>query len=307
MCTLSSVSLSTLGVSPSPIDTEVDQFIEELRNGPKKSKDTLIGYEFVLKSVFLPWCHNNGVTAPRQMLDTRMSEWSDYLSSAQSDLSRESVRTYLRTVRVFLNWADVPRGKFRPPKPQKAVFEELSIDDMAAMRSKARDARDRLLIDVLWATGMRINEVLDLTIDDLEKRTNQTHLWVRGPDRRPVPITPQLWDRLRAFAEANETAHIFVSHHGGGRLTRNRAGVMIAELAVEAGIQRATRSSRRRVNPLLFRHSFAMRWLRAGGSVLRLQKILGHSSLHMIGKLYAELNEEEPFAEYMRLVKKLDV
>jgi integrase len=87
-------------------------------------------------------------------------------------------------------------------------------------------------------------------------------------------------------------------------LTRGGVFQMIDVLATRAGVSGPSRGKSSGIHPHLFRHSMATQWLSDNGNPLMLQKVLGHSNLNMISKVYAHLNTSDTYAELMRLRSK---
>lgn len=127
---------------------------------------------------------------------------------------------------------------------------------------KIHDHKDRMLIFTLWRTGLRITEVLSITKQDIDfnkMMMKVKHLKSRRYLYRIVPIHPQLKDLLRVYtATMNLETRVFP-------ITRQRADQIIKEYFGKEGYCHR------------LRHSFAVNWLRGGGDVVTLHRILGHA------------------------------
>lgn len=155
--------------------------------------------------------------------------------------------------------------------------------------------RDYVLLTVLFDTGLRINEALNLTVDDL-RLTDRT-ITVRASvakngKARVVPMSKRTAELLEALVEENRTqftnrspANVFLLNNGKP-LTYNQAYERIRLHGETAGVTGV------RVSPHTFRHTFATLYVKNGGDPFSLQKILGHHDLSMVRK-YVQLNNRD--------------
>ena len=134
-------------------------------------------YRFVLERIFLPWCRDNAISAPEQLdqraLDRYGAELHERRSQAGEKLSKWTVRTYVRSVRFFLAWAEREgepvKGKPQLPKVGKPVREVLTRAEIDAMEQAAKCERDKLSVRLLGDCGLRRNEVTGLRIIDVKR------------------------------------------------------------------------------------------------------------------------------------------
>ena len=174
------------------------------------------------------------------------------------------------------------------------------------MENAAKTERDKLIVRVLADCGLRLGEVLALRAEDLwEPRRAEFALKVRGKGSRDrvVPLAPGLYRRLRRYLGARGAERrdpVFVALRKGADgayppLTKSGLEQAIRAIAREAGIEK-------RVYPHVFRHSFATEWLRRGGNIISLQRILGHTDLTMIQGVYSHLDTSDDYQAAMRVL-----
>lgn len=295
-------------MGPSIIKPQIEKFLAD-DSGRTRNSETTAWYKSVLDSKFVPWCIEANITEAGDVLADKMREFTGYLRRGKN-LSDDSVAAYLRPVRAFLRYYHVPTGDFRPPRRKKRLVEPLQPQEFTKLRDAASPGRERLLLTVLWTTGMRLNEALGLKRDDLRRTDGRTQLRVGRTHQRLVPIPRSVFEELERFGEVNGHEYLFVSvrRSGGSResqpLDRNTAGRIIADIVSRAGVRRGSKRRGSRVTALLFRHSFAMHWLGTeGGSVTKLAKILGHNSLQEISR-YVERDDEDPYDQAKDIFKK---
>jgi integrase/recombinase XerD len=189
---------------------------------------------------------------------------------------------------------DNPAIEIKGPGRSKRLPKTLSHDEvddlLAAARRHGRRKDDRLrntcLMELLYATGMRVSELVALPV--MAARGNPKMLLVlgKGGKERMVPLSPPAREALAAWLsawDANEeltrktgkppSRFLFPSRGKAGHLTRHWFYMLIKELAAEAGVTPA------KVTPHTLRHAFATHLLAGGADLLSIQMMLGHADV----------------------------
>lgn len=188
---------------------------------------------------------------------------------------------------------DAPKVKKNLPK----TLSRHEVERLLAVAGTGRSAkavRDRALLRFLYATGMRVTEVVSLHVEDVDVERGEVHLRGRGNRGRAVPI-PE--DTLLALSEYLAGARaqllkdpteaaLFVNHRGQ-KLTRQGLWLIIKEHAEVAGIADVT--------PHTLRHSFASHRLNDGANLKDLQVLLGHANLSTT-QVYATVGRQPEVA-----------
>jgi integrase/recombinase XerD len=171
------------------------------------------------------------------------------------------------------------------PKLPRRLPKAITIDQMTALIDAAggeSDAqiRDRALVELLYATGARISEVVGLNVDDVTAEDSLIRVRGKGGKQRIVPLGSYARDALDSYlvrvrplfsARGQATPALFLGPRGA-RLSRQSAW-----LVVRAAAERAHVSGD--ISPHTFRHSFATHLLAGGADVRVVQELLGHSSV----------------------------
>lgn len=310
-----------LRVVASPTETAfarlVADYLQDRRAGGASAK-TITIYADALTSVLLPFCNARGVTDPAQVSSRLLNDLGaglldGSLSRTGRPLSKATVHSYMRAVNTFVAWANEQAGeaitaRAKLPTMARGVLDVLSRDEVAAMEDAASTERDKLIVRLLFETGMRLGELLALTGGDLQTTAGRAVLTVRhgkGDRGRLVPLSPALARRVRRYADRargdTRSDRLFLGlrrRAASGELeplTMSGAEQMIRHLAESAGISK-------RVYPHLLRHSMATDFLRRGGNPILLQQILGHTSLAMITQTYQHLTFGDAHDELMRVL-----
>ncbi len=138
------------------------------------------------------------------------------------------------------------------------------------------DYRDRALVDLLYSTGLRVSEVAELTLKDVDLRARLLRVVGKGGKERVVPFTRNTRTTLEAYLQQRphfrpRTDHVFVSTRGNP-LSRQRIWEILRRVFKE-------RAAHHGVHPHLLRHSFASHLLDRGADLRTIQELLGHANL----------------------------
>ena len=213
-------------------------------------------------------------------------------------------------VRSFYRWAQREGLTERDivslldtPKAGRYLPDVLAVEDVARILDAVPDddigLRDRAALELLYASGLRVSELVGLDTD----RADLEHLWVRvigkGNKERRVPMGEEARERLHRYlvgpratwTARRPTPAVFVSTRGG-RITRESVWRMVRARSEAAGITET-------VTPHTFRHSFATHLLEGGADLRVVQALLGHASISTT-QLYTHLTGERLREVYAR-------
>jgi integrase/recombinase XerD len=264
------------------------------------ARNTLLAYGRDLKD-FTDWLTARSLTllsVPREGIE-------DYLSFCDAQgLSRATRARRLSSIRQIMrfaleeNWRDDdPAGRISGPGRMQRLPKVLGRAEVQAMfdalprlgRNDIERARNLALIELIYATGMRVSELV--TLPAAACRGNPALLLIRGKGgkERMVPLSPPAqralaaWLQLRDHApEDSPLGHLvagkgarwlFPSSAREGHMTRQAMNGFLGQLAVAAGIDPT------RVSPHVLRHAFATHLLEGGADLRAIQTLLGHADL----------------------------
>jgi integrase/recombinase XerD len=215
------------------------------------------------------------------------------------------VRGFYRFLAISRRLPSSPAADIRAPRSWETLPECLTPDEVTALIAQPdvaapRGLRDRALIELLYATGLRVTELVTLRLEDLHLEEGYLTCLGKGSKQRIVPIGDEAiaWVR-RYLSEARQvlagrhaTARLFVNARGGGALTRSGFWRILKAYSVAAGI-------RRDVSPHVLRHSFATHLLEHGADLRAIQMMLGHADLSTT-QIYTHVLEARMRAIYDR-------
>jgi integrase/recombinase XerD len=249
------------------------------------SKNTLMAYRSDLKlfSVFL---------APISLLEASSGDIQRYLAQLLSKSSKaSSVARFLSTLRRFYRYqireaklAVDPCAHIRSPKQGRALPSSLSETQVEQLlnvpdTTSSLGLRDRAMLETLYATGLRVTELVKLELLELNLSVGLVRIVGKGNKERLVPLGEQAvrWihrylDEARpAILKARQSNSVFVTARGSS-MTRQAFWHVIKKYAILAGIDH-------HLSPHTLRHAFATHLLNHGADLRSVQMLLGHSDL----------------------------
>jgi integrase/recombinase XerD len=230
-----------------------------------------------------------------------VSSWSDVtkdqltafiLEMKDREYSSSTVARKVAAVRAFLHFLvsegvvhEDPSANLDSPSVTKRLPRPISPDEIEALlaapdaEANPRAIRDRALLELLYATGMRVTEVVSLEVEDVNLASAAVRCFGKGSKERIIPIYPKAVEALESYLEygrppllksVDEKA-LFVNHRGE-RLTRQGLWLIIKRYVKQIGINEL-------VTPHTLRHSFATHMLNGGADLRNVQKLLGHANI----------------------------
>ena len=199
-----------------------------------------------------------------------------------------------------------PADDLRPPRAWKALPRYLSIDDVDLLLaqpdvSTPRGLRDRALIELLYATGMRVSELIGLRPADVNLESSYLTCTGKGQKQRIVPIGDEAGAWVRRYLRdarpqllgKRSSPRLFVNARGGGPgLTRVGFWKILKTYARLAGLKMS-------ISPHVLRHSFATHLLDRGADLRAIQMMLGHADLSTT-QIYTHVLEQRMRSVYDR-------
>lgn len=245
---------------------------------------------------FWTWAAEQGIDDPDDVTRDQLHAWIDHLRD--SDLEASTVAIYWRNLRPFFTWHAKELSTTSPftgadnPGEQEAPMPLLTIDDIRALLAACagktfEHRRDEAIIRVLYDTGVRLGELVGMTVEDWDRRADL--ITVEGKSRRPraVPLSPTTGEalarylRLRAKHPHADDEELWLGRKGG------LGGSGVAQLLA----RRSRQADMARVHPHQFRHTFSHEFRDAGGSEGDLMHLAGWTSTtmaHRYGRSAAE-------------------
>jgi integrase/recombinase XerD len=194
------------------------------------------------------------------------------------------VRGYYRFVALEQKRDGSPADDLQAPRSWPALPKFLDLEDVDRLLaqpdvSTARGLRDRALIELLYATGLRVSELIALKTANLNLDEGYLTCIGKGDKERLVPIGQEATECVRRYLRegrpkllAGASAWLFVNARDGGPLSRVGFWKVLKAYGLQAGITRE-------ISPHVLRHSFATHLLERGADLRAIQAMLGHADL----------------------------
>lgn len=276
---------------PTALDSAVDHYLRHVSIERGLSANTVSAYRRDL-AAYLAVLTGRGVTDPALVATADVSAFAlELRTKADGALTASSVARMLSSVRGFHRFlldegvvqTDVAADT-KPPKLASRLPKAITIEQMAAVIDAASGddllaLRDKALLELLYATGARISEAVDLNVDDVIDG-DVVRLLGKGNKQRIVPLGSYARAAIDAYlvrarpilsVRGTATPALFLGVRGA-RVSRQNAWLIIRARAKMAHLDVE-------ISPHTFRHSFATHLLSGGADVRVVQELLGHSSV----------------------------
>lgn len=266
------------------------------------SEHTITNYSFILR-LFIVYIR----AIPREIPDVILDDVVDYLSILKTEgysgntiklriIALKSFFNYLYQQKIFDRRLDIPL-----PKLEKRTIKILSIEEVKRILNKIefktiRDYRDRAIIELLYTSGLRISEFINLTSDNFQwiklkraskKQHLQIHVKGKGKQERSIYINEITANVVMNYLSmrTDNSDYIFISHHGA------EVDKPLSKIIVRKILRKRAKDARvsKHIYPHMLRHSIATHLLMSKKvDVFTLQNFLGHQSIEST-RQYIEL------------------
>lgn len=220
---------------------------------------------------------------------TRKQIQSWLASLMNQDIERTSINRKLSSVKAYFRFLkrskklqQNPSEGIQAPKPPKRLVKDVAEQDLIRALDQhswgedEKSQQDRLIMEVLYGTGVRLSELIDLKIGDIQN--DSIHVRGKGDKERNIPIYPDLQHQLRAFVkirQANDqvsaNSHVFLTAKG------RKLYPMYVHRVVNEVLSSINRDYS--VSPHKLRHAFATHLLNKGADLNAIKELLGHQGL----------------------------
>ncbi|MBN2676009.1 MAG: site-specific tyrosine recombinase XerD [Alphaproteobacteria bacterium] len=275
----------------------IEQFLEMLITTRGASPNTLENYRRDLEALE-SFTHKAFDKITSQDLGKYFANLQKEGKSARTQARHLSAfKTFFRFLQEDGILSESPAHLIDPPKTPKSLPKNLSEKDIQILLNSCDDTpqgiRLNAIIELLYASGLRISELLSLEDKSLLRDRNILHVRGKGKKERMVPIHPYAHQALLNyldvrgfFIKGKKTSLLFPSPKTGLSLTRDAVFKMLKKHAVLCGVPPQN------ISPHVFRHSFASHLLQGGANLRVIQELLGHEDIATT-EIYTHIVDEK--------------
>ena len=287
---------------------QVDSYLTHLAVERGFSGNTIMAYRNDLYALVNFISANGHIAEWNQVNSDHLSEFVLLLQSkGYTDTTRARKTAAVRSFFAFLldeHLVDAsPANDLTSPKIGRSLPAALTEEEVVRLLeapgrlNTPESRRDKAMLELLYATGMRVSELVSLQVTDVNLVGEFVRCMGKGSKERLIPFHDQALNALKAYIE--EARSVFVSNstepalflnRRGERLTRQGFWLILKEHARRAGITTPT-------TPHTLRHSFATHLLRGGASLRQVQEFLGHASIAST-QIYTHLTDDHIREQY---------
>jgi integrase/recombinase XerD len=272
------------------MEDQLTDFIHFLMVEKGLSKNTIISYERDLKS-YLQYLRQ--VETLSELNEVQRVHIVHFLGSLKEQgKSAKTLARHIASVRAFHQFLirdkvtdHDPSVHLETPKMEKSLPKVLNLQEVEILLDSPKQndhfgIRDKAMLELLYATGIRVSELIGLNLGDVHMAMGFVRCIGQGNKERIIPVgktaaaaIDRYLERGRPFFTGKKQSEeaLFLNHHGK-RLTRQGFWKILKRIAMEAGIQKE-------LTPHTLRHSFATHLLENGADLRAVQEMLGHADI----------------------------
>lgn len=274
----------------------IEEFIKYLKVVKKDSNYTIINYKDDLEELY------DFYTDLLNINETVVSEYLEYLYS--KNLNRNTISRKLSAIRSFYNYLlkeDIiklnPFKEISNPKRAKTLPKYAKDNDLEIMfnsfdKTKPLEQRNLLILEMLYATGVRVGELVNIKINDINKYNNSIKILGKGDKERIVFYGSFCEDILELYLsdgrlellKGRQNEYLFINKNSN-KLSERYIRKMINDTVRKCEIDY-------HISPHTLRHTFATDMLNAGADLMSVKELLGHSTLNTTS-IYTHVSNEQ--------------
>ena len=265
----------------------IDKYCDSIWIEKGLSKNTIVSYSLDLKGL-QSWLQNNN----KNLMNCSESDLNSFLATKfDNGIAASSITRSLSSIKGFYNWLQVsgsiqinPSELIESPKVGRKLPINLSENDIDRLLdapdcTTLRGKRDKTILELLYATGLRISELTNLELSQIDLTRGLIKILGKGGKERIVPIGETALDWVRDYLDnvrkdiinKNDNIYLFLSDKGT-KLSRKLCWNFISSYSKRV-------LDNKYISPHSLRHAFATHLLNNGADLRSVQMLLGHSSL----------------------------
>ena len=287
------------------MQNKVEEFLTSLEVEKGYSENTRVAYKNDLGQ-FLAYVKKNAVPPVQDWGSVTKDHLVAYILSlkGEREYASTTVARKVAAIKSFFHFLvaegfvkDDPTATLDSPRVKKYLPRAISQEDVERLldapgkSDEPRTVRDRAILELLYAPGMRVSELVALNEGDVDLASASVRCFGKGGKERVIPVYPRAVQAVEAYVtkgrvrllRQSEEKALFLNQRGE-RLTRQGLWLIVKGYVRQAGIKVA-------VTPHTLRHSFATHMLRGGADLRNVQELLGHANIATT-QVYTQVSNE---------------
>ncbi|MGM0441881.1 MAG: site-specific tyrosine recombinase XerD [Elusimicrobiota bacterium] len=266
----------------------LDNFLNYIHVEKGYSKNTVKAYRRDLRD-FFNYLEKENIPAGK----VKRNHIMDFLINIRADLTSTTIARKLASLKSFFKFLLIddivdnnPAVDIETPNLSQKLPTVLTEHETENLIQAAGNTRDRLILELLYATGMRVTELINLKLSDVDLNRGWIKIMGKGKKQRFVPIDKRMVKKIKNFVGENELKpkHYLFSKRGSKPLKRETIWKIVKKISQKTGIKKT-------VTPHTLRHTFATHLLEHGADLRSIQVLLGHSSIDTT-QIYTHVNRK---------------
>lgn len=277
------------------MDEEIRLFTDYLETVRKLSRNTVMSYHGDLTKM-AAYMEEKGAVSAADVSGTMLNAY--VLQMEKKGMSAATLSRYIASIKAFFEFLvrehqieEDPAFFLKAPKVEKKIPGILTVQEMEHLLEQPsldspKGMRDKAMLELLYATGMRVSELIHLKVDDVNLRFG----WIickEGERERMIPFGDTAGRALKNYLEKGRTAFVkqedsclLFYNCSGAAMSRQGFWKVLKSYALRAGIEKD-------ITPRMFRHSCAAHMAAGGAGLKTIRDVLGHSDMAAT-QIYAE-------------------
>ena len=282
------------------MNNNINSYLEYLRYQKNYSDHTILGYQDDLE-IFKNFLSSKNINDFNEVTYDLIREYLKYLHNLK--YTSKSIVRFISSIRGLFKYLmskkiikDNPMTLVSNPKVERKLPKYLEYNELEKLVNTPdiktdMGIKDALILEMLYSTGIRVSELVNIKINDIDKKNKEIRILGKGSKERIVLFGNVLLDKLNLYLNTyypkyniNNSNYLFLNKHGN-KLNDRMVRMIVDDNMIKAGINK-------KISPHTLRHTYATHMLNSGADIKTVGDLLGHESISTT-TIYTHLSNEQ--------------